>query len=345
VEEAPYWVLHVDLDQFLAAVEVLRRPELAGRPVVVGGHGDPTRRGVVAAASYPAREHGIRAGTPLRTAAKRCPDAVFLPADNAHYEEVSEQVMAVLRDTPGAVVEVMGWDEAFVGVRTPDPEATARAIQAAVLERTGLHCTVGIGDNLLRAKIAAGFGKPAGVYRLTAATWDEVMGERPTRALWGIGTKTAAALAERGITTVRELGAADPDALAADLGPMLGPWYVQLGRGVGREEVSATPWVRRSRSRETTFDTDLDDWDRIRAETTTLARRVAADITADDRPALRVAVKVRFVPFTTRVRSKTLPSPTTDADVLAAAALEVLERFRKGRAVRLLGVRADFEKP
>ncbi|MCO1658688.1 DNA polymerase IV [Pseudonocardia humida] len=341
----PAWVLHVDLDQFLAAVEVLRHPELAGRPVVVGGRGDPTQRGVVAAASYPAREHGVRAGTPLRTAAKRCPDAVFLPADNPHYEEVSERVMAILRDTPGAVVEVMGWDEAFVGVRTADPEATARAIQAAVLDGTGLHCTVGIGDNLLRAKIATGFGKPAGVHRLTADTWDEVMGDRPTRALWGIGAKTAAALAERGLTTVRELGAADPEALAAELGPMLGPWYVQLGRGIGRREVSATPWVRRSRSRETTFQTDLDDWDRIRTETAALARRVADDITADGRPALRVAVKVRFVPFTTRSRSKTLPTPTTDATAFEAAALEVLDRFRRGRAVRLLGVRAEYEKP
>ncbi|WP_214404640.1 DNA polymerase IV [Pseudonocardia lacus] len=341
----PYWVLHVDLDQFLAAVEVLRRPELAGRPVVVGGAGDPTRRGVVAAASYPARELGIRAGTPLRTAAKRCPEAVFLPADNPHYEEVSERVMAVLRDTPGAVVEVMGWDEAFVGVRSADPEATARGIQAAVLAATGLHCTVGIGDNLLRAKIATGFGKPAGVHRLTADTWDDVMGERPTRALWGIGAKTAAALAERGLRTVRELGAADPEALAAELGPMLGPWYVQLGRGIGRREVSGTPWVRRSRSRETTFQTDLDDWDRIRAETAALARRVADDMAADGRPALRVAVKVRFAPFITRSRSKTLPGPTTDAAAFEEAALEVLDRFRRGRAVRLLGVRAEYVKP
>jgi DNA polymerase-4 len=344
VGEPRYWVLHVDLDQFLAAVEVLRRPELAGLPVVVGGKGDPTLRGVVAAASYPARERGIHAGTPLRTAAKRVPDAVFLPADNPHYEEVSEEVMATLRDLPDAVVEVMGWDEAYVGVRTADPEAYAKGIQAAVLERTRLHCTVGIGDNLLRAKMATAFGKPAGIGRLTADTWAEKMYDEPTRALWGIGARTAATLAERGLHTVRDLANADPAALAADLGPSMGPWYVQMGRGLAREEVRGTPWVRKSRSRETTFQTDLDDWEQVRAETAALARRVASDMAGDEREALRVAVKLRFVPFSTRQRSATLPSPTTDPGVFEAAALEVLEKLQRERAVRLVGVRAEYEK-
>src|ERR1700754_1738563 len=221
-----YWVLHVDLDQFLAAVEVLRRPELAGRPVIVGGKGDPTQRAVVATASYEARGYGVRSGMPMRTAAKRCPDAVFLPADNAHYEAVSEEVMATLRAVPDVVVEVMGWDEAFVGAETDDPEALAREIRSDVLATTGLHCSIGIGDNMLRAKIAAGVAKPGagtGVFRLTAANWAEVMAHRPTQALWGIGAKTARKLADRGITTVAELAAADPSALAADLGPALGP--------------------------------------------------------------------------------------------------------------------------
>ena len=115
------WVLHVDLDQFIAAVEVLRHPELRGRPVVVGGDGDPTKRGVVSTASYEAREHGVHSGLPLRTAAKRLPDAVFLPVDREAYEEVSATVMDVLRAS-GAVVEVLGWDEAFLGVETADPE-------------------------------------------------------------------------------------------------------------------------------------------------------------------------------------------------------------------------------
>jgi DNA polymerase-4 len=158
-----YRVLHVDLDQFIAAVEILRRPELAGLPVVVGGKGDPTQRGVVATASYAAREHGVRSGMPLRTARKRIPDAVFLPADNPAYEVASEGVMDVLRGFgPGQVLEVMGWDEAFLGGRTDDPDGLAADVRRAVLEGTGLRCSIGIGDILLRAKIATELGKPPG---------------------------------------------------------------------------------------------------------------------------------------------------------------------------------------
>jgi DNA polymerase-4 len=345
-----YWVLHVDLDQFLAAVEVLRRPELAGRPVVVGGRGDPTLRAVVATASYEARAFGVRSGMPLRTAAKRCPDAVFLPADNPVYEAASEQVMDVLRtfvepDVPGSAVEVMGWDEAFLGAVTDDPEALAGAVQRAVLAGTGLHCSIGIGDNLLRAKIATEFGKPAGVFRLTADNWDEIMGHRPTQALWGIGTRTARKLADRGLHLVRELAAADPAALAGELGPTLGPWYVQVGQGIGRVRVQGTPWVPRSRSKETTYQQNLTSWDDVRAGVAELARQVAADVQAQGRPAVRVAVKVRFAPFSTSTRSATLPTPTSDPATFEAAALRVLELFTKRRPVRLLGVRAEFDKP
>jgi DNA polymerase IV len=353
---AVYRVLHVDLDQFIAAVEVLRHPELAGRPVVVGGHGDPTRRGVVATANYEARAFGIRSGMPLRTAAKRCPDAVFLPADNAAYEAASEPVMAVLREfsaTDGAVVEVFGWDEAFVGATTDDPDDLARRIRAAVHERTRLTCCVGIGDTLLRAKTATGFAKPpvrdedgvpmgAGVFTLTAANWYAVMGDRPTQALWGIGAKTAAKLADRGLHTVRELAAADPAALGADLGPTLGPWYVQVGQGLSRVEVRSEPWVARSRGHEETFPADLTEWADVRAAATELARRVAADVETGGRPAARVTVTVRFAPFTTRSHGTTLAAPTADRAVIEAAALAALDRFTRRRPVRLVGVRAEF---
>src|SRR6476659_9310033 len=170
------WVLHVDLDQFLAAVEVLRRPELAGRPVVVGGDGDPTRpRQVVATASYEARAFGVHSGMPLRTAKRKCPDAVFLPTDRPAYDAASAEVMATLRSFP-VVVEVWGWDEAFVGTSTDAPEELARSITARVLEDTGLTCAVGIGETRLQAKTATGFAKqgPAGpgrIARLTWATW------------------------------------------------------------------------------------------------------------------------------------------------------------------------------
>src|SRR5262249_41594962 len=149
---AGVWILHVDLDQFIAAVEVLRRPELRGQPVIVGGRGDPTERAVVATASYEAREFGVRSGMPLRTAVKRCPDAVLLPSEPEVYEQASEHVMDTLREFD-AVVEVMGWDEAFLGAHTDDPDTLARDIQRAVAETTQLTCAIGIGDNKVRAKI------------------------------------------------------------------------------------------------------------------------------------------------------------------------------------------------
>lgn len=218
-------MLHVDLDQFIAAVEVLRHPELAGRPVIVGGRGDPTDRAVVSTASYEAREFGIGSGMPLRTAARRIPDAVFLPVDADAYNAASDEVMATLRAQPGAVVQVLGWDEAFLGVSTDDPEAYARRVQSAVLERTELHCSVGIGDTLVRAKNATDLGKPRGVFRLTGENWLEVMGEKPTIALWGIGSKISKRLAGLGIHSVAELAVADDAALAAEFGPEMGPWY------------------------------------------------------------------------------------------------------------------------
>jgi DNA polymerase-4 len=335
------WVLHVDLDEFIAAVEVLRRPELRGRPVVVGGAGDPTQRSVVATASYEARGFGVRSGLPMRTALKRCPDAVFLPSDPAAYDAASAVVMDTLRGLD-VVVEVMGWDEAFVGAHTTDPEALARDLQREVLAATRLHCSVGIGDNKLRAKLATSFGKPRGVFRLTADNWYPVMGARPTDALWGIGRKTAAKLSALSLTTVAELAAADPAVLAARLGPTMGPWYVQLARGLDTSPVVGTPYVPRSRSRETTFQENLTDPPQIRDAVAQLARRVADDVTAEQRPAARIGVKVRFAPFFTHTRSITLDAPTTSPDAIEAAALTVLDLFHLDRPIRLLGVRAEF---
>lgn len=335
------WVLHVDLDQFIAAVEVLRNPSLVGKPVVVGGRGDPTERAVVATASYEAREFGVHSGIPLRLALRRCPDAVFLPHDPPAYDEASAHVMAVLRSFD-VVVEVLGWDEAFLGVTVDDPFEFARSVQAAVLAETRLSCSVGIGDNKLRAKLATGFAKPAGVYRLTRDNWVEVMADRPTTALWGVGTKTARKLAALGFTTVAELARADPEVLASALGPRMGPWYRGLALGAGSAEVTGTPWVAKSRSRETTFQADLTALPEITAEVAALARRVAADVVEEGRQATRVAVKVRFAPFFTHTRSMTLPAPTADMGVLTDAALAVLAKFDLNRPIRLLGVRAEF---
>ena len=338
------WVLHVDLDQFIAAVEVLRRPELAGLPVVVGGRGDPRERGVVSTASYEARAFGVGSGMPLRTAAKKCPDAVFLAVDAPAYDAASVQVMDTLRgfDVP---VEVLGWDEAFMGVHTAEPESFADEVRAAVLDATRLHCSVGVGDNKLRAKIATEFGKPRGRFTLTEENWFAVMGERPTDALWGVGRKTAAKLADLGIRTVRELAATEAQVLADRLGPTMGPWYRRLGRGVDSSPVVGTPYVNRSHSRESTFQHNLTEPAPIESEVRRLARQVTDDIRAEGRPAVRVAVKVRFAPFDTHTRSLTLPGPTSDPAQVEEAALTLLHRFDLDRAVRLVGVRAEMAAP
>ncbi|NUP49808.1 MAG: DNA polymerase IV [Catenulispora sp.] len=335
------WVLHVDLDQFIAAVELARRPELRGRPVVVGGEGDPGRRAVVATASYEAREFGVHSGMPMKLAAKKCPDAVFLPTDRAAYEEASEEVMEVLRSLP-VVVEVVGWDEAFLGARTDDPEGLATQVREAVLDGTGLSSSVGIGDNKLRAKTATGFAKPAGVFRLTADNWAEVMAGRSTDALWGIGSRTSKKLAEMGLRTVADLARADPDVLAERFGPKMGPYFWLLANGAGDTEVSDTPYVPRSRSREVTFQEDLTDPAELAEQVRQLARHVAQDVVDEDRPAARVGVKIRYAPFITKTRSLTLPAPTDAAEEIERAALEVLAGLDLDQPVRLLGVRAEF---
>jgi DNA polymerase-4 len=170
------------------------------------------------------------------------------------------------------------------------------------------------------------------------------MAARPTDALWGIGRKTAAKLAAAGLTTVAQLARADSAELAARFGPAMGPWYRQLALGAGDTEVVATPYVPRSRSRETTFQQNLTDHAEIGRQVAVLARRVAGDVVEEGRPAARVAVKVRFAPFVTHTHSITLTTPTSEAGEIERAALGVLDRFELTRPVRLLGVRAEFDR-
>jgi len=339
-----HWVLHVDLDQFIAAVEVLRRPELAGLPVIVGGRGDPTERAVVSTASYEARAFGVGSGMPLRIAARKVPDAVILPVDAPAYLAASAEVMAVLRAEPGAVVQVLGWDEAFVGVDTDDPEAYARRLQQAVLDRTRLHCSVGIGDTLVRAKIATGFGKPRGVFRLTAENWDDVMGDREVIELWGVGSKVSKRLLSRGIRTVAELAAAPEHELVAEFGPRMGPWYRELGQGGRSAVVDDTPWVSRGHSRETTYQADLTDPAEIEQAALALLDQVLDDVAEDGRGVIGLGLKVRYAPFTTKTFTKRIPE-TTDRDVVVDRAKELIARIAPDRAVRLLGLRAEMALP
>lgn len=340
------WVLHVDMDQFIAAVEVRRRPELAGRPVIVGALGDPTERAVVSTASYEARAFGIRSGMPLKIAVRKAPeDAIFLPVDREEYERASAEVMAALRALPDIVIEVIGWDEGFLGTHTDDPQGVARAAQRAVLEATGLHCSVGIGDNKVRAKIATEFGKPQGVFRLTADKWFEVMGDRGTRDLWGVGPNVQKRLAAHGIDTVRELAAADEAMLVAEFGPKMGRWYRDLGSGHGPRVVDDTPWVARSHSRETTFPQNLTTRAEVEAALRELAEQAFDDCAAEGRPITRVHLKVRYAPFETRTFGRKLTAPTVEREAVVSAALALGETIEADREVRLLGVRAEMTMP
>jgi DNA polymerase-4 len=341
---ARHWVLHVDLDQFIAAVEVLRRPELAGLPLIVGGRGDPTERAVVSTASYEARAFGVGSGMPLRIAARKIPDAVILPVDAPAYLAASTEVMAALRAQPGAVVQVLGWDEAFVGVDTDDPEGYASGIQRTVLERTRLHCSVGIGDTLVRAKIATGFGKPRGVFRLTAQNWFDVMGDRPTIDLWGVGSKVSKRLEGLGIHTVAELASAEDALLQTEFGPRMGLWYRELGRGGASAVVDDTPWVPRGHSRETTYQVDLADRAEIEDAARTLLDQVLDDVTADGRPVIGLGLKVRYAPFFTKTFTKRVAA-TRDREAVVAKAMELVARIEPDRPVRLLGMRAEMAMP
>lgn len=343
------WVLHVDLDQFIAAVEILRRPELRGRPVIVGGRGDPTERAVVATASYEAREFGAASGMPLRVAARKVPDAVILPVDGPAYTEASDQVMQAVRGLSRVgqrvIVEVLGWDEAFLGAQADEPEALARRAQDAIFSATALHSSVGIGDTKVRAKIATGFGKPGGIFRLTSENWLEVMGERLTVALWGIGPRISKRLSGLGIETVSQLAAADPDTLVAEFGPRMGRWYAELGHGLGSATVDDTPWVPRGRSRETTYQHNLTTRAEVEAAVRELAGQVFEDTVVEGRPVFRVTLKVRYAPFFTQTKARKLPAPTHERAGVIDAAPALVDRLDLGREIRLLGVRAEMVMP
>lgn len=339
------WILHIDLDQFLASVELQRRPELVGRPVIVGGNGDPTEaRKVVTCASYEAREFGVHAGMPLRAAARKCPDATFLPSDVPAYDEASERVMGLLRDL-GHPLEVWGWDEAYLGADVPDPVELAERIRTVIAAETGLSCSVGISDNKQRAKVATGFGKPAGIFVLTADNWMTLMGDRTVDALWGVGPKTAKKLASMEIRTVADLAATDASTLTAAFGPSTGLGILLLAKGGGDTEVSSKPWVARSRSHVVTFPHDLTDRAEMDRAIIDLATRTLDEIVAEGRTVTRVAVTVRTSTFFTRTKIRTLAEPGTDPDTISAQTLALLDDFELDRPVRLLGVRLELEMP
>jgi DNA polymerase-4 len=247
---------------------------------------------------------------------------------------------------------VWGWDEAYFGGDVADPHALAVDVRAAVLTVSGLSASIGIGHNKHQAKIAAQYAKPggpaqtSGVFEITAANWMPLMAARPVSALFGVGPKTVKKLDALGLHTVADLARADPAVLLPVFGPRMAPWLPMLANGGGDTDLVTEPWVARSRSHELTFDTDMADPVQVAARLDELTRELARDVIADGRRVTHVAVKVRYRSFFTPIRSMKLRGgPTTDADVIAAAASTVLAKFDLNRPVRLLGVRLDLQLP
>ncbi|MGH2348500.1 MAG: DNA polymerase IV [bacterium] len=333
-------ILHVDMDAFFAAVEQLRRPELRGQPVVVGGDGNPHKRGVVSTASYEARAFGIHSAMPLRTAYKKCPHAVFLPVDFAAYGDYSRRIRTIFHEYT-ALVEPLSLDEAFLDVseRLEDPLALAEDIRLAIRERTGLTASVGVGPNKLLAKIASNLRKPDAVTEIKPEAVDVVLRDLPATVLWGIGPKTAARLeAELNVRTVGGLCRIPLATLQAVLGEHHGEYLYHTCRGEDDSPV-VTDWEPKSISRETTY-----QWDTRRRETivhtiTSLVAGVVDDLRDEGYAARTVTVKIRYRDFRTHTRAQTLPAPVEEAAAVLATAVALLERFAMDRPVRLVGVR------
>jgi DNA polymerase-4 len=337
---------HVDMDAFYAAVEQLRRPELRGRPVVVGGDGDPHKRGVVSTASYEARTCGIHSGLPLRTAYRLCPDAIFVPVDFKAYREVSERMHAILRDT-GARVESLGLDEAFLDCTDlpQDGQVIASRIKARIAAELQLTASVGVGPNKLVAKIASGMNKPDGLTVIEAPDVEARLGPLPVTVLWGVGAKTAARLRSAfGVESVRDLAGVPEARLQEEFGPKHGAYLGEIARGVDDSPV-VTECEPKSVSRERTFQVDLRQPETIRSTLRSLAADVAADLRAEGYRAATVTLKIRLVPFSTYTRSRTITVPTDDPQALGRIVTDLLERVGVNRPVRLLGVRAAKLSP
>jgi DNA polymerase-4 len=329
-------VAHVDMDAFYVSVELLRRPELRGKPVIVGPV-DPTSRGVVMTASYEARRFGVHSALPIVVARRRCPQAVMIPRDMPRYRAASEKVMEVFREFSG-LVEVVGLDEAYIDLsESPAPKARARQVKREVFERTGLTCSIGLAPNRLIAKIASDLDKPDGLCVLPRERFLEVVGDRPARIIPGVGPKTEERLLAAGIRTVAELAAAEGGSLAEILGPNHADGLRRRAAGFGSSAV-AVERRRKSESRERTFLVDEVDPDVMRGELDAMARTVATHLGEQGIRGRTVTLKIRLAPFRTFTRSRTLPKPTCEGDDVAAAAASLFEAFERDAPVRLLGV-------
>jgi len=334
-------ILHVDLDAFFAAVEQRDRPELRGRPVIVGG-GGPNDRGVVSAASYEARRFGVHSAMPLRTAGALCPGAVFVPVDGRKYGAVSRQVMSILRRfTPQ--VEQVSIDEAFLDVAGTEalhgtPDAIATAIKATIRGELWLTASVGVAATRLVAKIASDLRKPDGLVVVVAGEEAAFLAPLPIARLWGVGEKSRLVLADYGVRTIGDLALLPEDLLQRRFGSM-GPVLAARARGIDPTPVGAGD-VAKSVSHEHTFDRDTNDWEVIDRTLLALAEGVAGRLRAGSVKAGTIGVKVRDSSFETHTRQRTLPEPTDQTDHIWRTAQDLARPSVRGIHVRLLGVAA-----
>jgi DNA polymerase-4 len=344
-DDAGCTVLHVDMDAFYASVELLRRPELRGQPVIVAGEG----RSVVLAATYEARAFGVHAAMSLPYARRLCPRAVVIPPDHRRYAEISAGVMAVLHGVT-ELVEQVSIDEAFLDVagavrRLGSPTRIAQGIRAQVRERFGVTCSVGVASTKFVAKLAAGMAKPDGMLLVPRGATVDFLHSLPVGALWGVGERTQAALARWGITTVAELARTDVPTLQRAVGKATGAHLHDLAWG--RDPRPVTP-VRQEKSvgSETTFESDLRDPAAVQAQVLAMADRCARHLRAKQLVGRTVGLKVRTADFTTVTRSRTLAAPTDVAAEIYAAARDLLATVDLGGlAVRLVGVRMEGLAP
>ncbi len=332
-------VFHLDMDAFFASVHQRDDPSLRGRPVVVGG--DPRGRGVVAAASYEARAFGVRSAMPCGEAARRCPDAVFVPPDMARYQEVSRALMTLLRGlTPW--VEPLSLDEAYldVSVLAPtfdDASALASSLRDRVRGALGLTASVGVAPNKLVAKIASDQRKPDGLTVVRPAEVRSFLAPLPVERLFGVGPATAARLHAEGFSTIGDLAALAEADLVAVFGRQ-GAWLARQARGEDTRPVQPAR-RRRSLGAERTFSEDVRDAVALAARVEALADRVAASLRARSLRGRSVTVKVRYADFETVTRSHTLAAATDAPDVVRVTARGLLARTEAGvRPVRLVGV-------
>jgi DNA polymerase-4 len=337
----PRRILHVDMDAFFAACELLRRPDLAGKPLVVGGSGDPQSRGVVSAASYEARRFGVRSGMALREAHRRCPQAVFLPVDFSYYASLSRRLYAILKRLT-ARVEPAGIDEAFADISAVagTAEEIARRLKARVREELKLSASVGVATNKLMAKVASDLDKPDGLVVVKPGRERAVLAPLSVKVIPGIGPKTTQRLSERlGIETCGQLAAAPSEQLAAEFGERAAEWMHRVARGIDDSPL-IEEWEPRSVSREQTFGADTDSGAVILGTLHRQLERLIRELHEEGNVAGTVTVKLRFARgFITRTRSQKLAQPTDRPEVIWPLVRELLGRFEQVGSVRLAGLR------